>query len=106
MEQYLSPAAQEHYDQVQHWLGVLGVKFEKDKNLVRGLDYYTRTAFEFHHGELGATVALGGGGRYDSLIRECGGPDTPSIGFSLGTERVLLAALRDSRGARTQAGDT
>ncbi|MBN2290643.1 MAG: histidine--tRNA ligase [Candidatus Glassbacteria bacterium] len=95
MEEYLSQEAREHYDQVQHWLRVLGVSFEKDKNLVRGLDYYTRTAFEVHHGELGATVALGGGGRYDGLVAECGGPDTPGIGFSLGTERVLLAIEQD-----------
>jgi len=98
MEQYLSDQASEHYREVQHWLGVLGVSFEKDKNLVRGLDYYTRTTFEFHHGELGATVALGGGGRYDRLVEECGGPETPAIGFSLGTERVLLAASRDRAG--------
>ena len=64
---------------------------------MRGLDYYTRTTFEFHHGELGASVAIGGGGRYDRLVSEIGGPDTPAIGFSLGTERVLLAAERDSQ---------
>ena len=96
MEESLSAEAGEHYRQVQHWLEVLGVQYEKDKNLVRGLDYYTRTAFEFHHGELGASVALGGGGRYDSLVAECGGPDTPGIGFSLGTERVLLAIEQDA----------
>jgi len=95
LEEYLNPASREHYKEVQHWLNVLGVPFEKDKNLVRGLDYYTRTTFEFHHGELGASVALGGGGRYDLLIAECGGPDTPAIGFSLGTERVLLAVSQD-----------
>ncbi len=97
MEDSLSTEAGEHYRQVQHWLEVLGVQYEKDKNLVRGLDYYTRTAFEFHHGELGASVALGGGGRYDSLVAECGGPDTPGIGFSLGTERVLLAIEQDEK---------
>lgn len=102
MEEYLSDQAREHYINVQHWLGVLGVSFEKDKNLVRGLDYYTRTTFEFHHGELGAPVALGGGGRYDRLVEECGGPETPAIGFSLGTERVLLAVSRD----RADQGDT
>jgi len=100
MEQYLSDNDREHYEKVQHWLSVLGVSFEKDKNLVRGLDYYTRTTFEFHHGELGASVALGGGGRYDLLVEECGGPQTPAIGFSLGTERVLLAASRDQGGGQ------
>ena len=103
MEKYLSDQAREHYEEVQHWLGVLGVSFEKDKNLVRGLDYYTRTTFEFHHGELGASVALGGGGRYDLLVEECGGPQTPAIGFSLGTERVLLAASRDRAGKQDKA---
>ncbi len=97
MEDYLNDESAEHYEQVQARLKRLGVKFEKDKHLVRGLDYYTRTTFEFHHGELGASVALGGGGRYDRLVREIGGPDTPAIGFSLGTERVLLAAERDRR---------
>jgi len=97
MEEYLSAEAAGHYSQVQHGLGLLGVAFEKDKNLVRGLDYYTRTAFEFHHGELGASAALGGGGRYDGLVAECGGPDTPGIGFSLGTERVLLALDQDEK---------
>ncbi|MEA1997572.1 MAG: histidine--tRNA ligase, partial [Gemmatimonadota bacterium] len=83
MEECLNLESREHYLEVQHWLEVLGVPFEKDKSLVRGLDYYTRTTFEYHHGELGASVALGGGGRYDLLIAECGGPDTPAIGFSL-----------------------
>jgi histidyl-tRNA synthetase len=96
IEEYLSAEAREHYEQVQHLLGVLDIEFEKDKNLVRGLDYYTRTAFEVHHGDLGATVALGGGGRYDGLVAECGGPDTPGIGFSLGTERVLMAIEKDA----------
>jgi histidyl-tRNA synthetase len=95
IEGYLSNESGEHYENVQARLTQLGVKYEKDKHLVRGLDYYTRTAFEFHHGELGSSVAVGGGGRYDRLVSEIGGPDTPAIGFSLGTERVLLAAERD-----------
>lgn len=101
IEDHLSIPAREHYEQVQRWLGVLGIEYVRDRRLVRGLDYYTRTAFEYHHGELGSTVALGGGGRYDGLIRQCGGPDTPAIGFSLGTERVLLAAEKDRQ---TEAG--
>ncbi|MFH1069803.1 MAG: histidine--tRNA ligase [Candidatus Glassbacteria bacterium] len=96
IEGYLSPEARGHYAEVLEWLRRLGLEYEKDKNLVRGLDYYTRTTFEFHHGELGGSVALGGGGRYDRLVAECGGPDTPAIGFSLGTERVLLAAATDA----------
>ncbi|MBW7994966.1 MAG: histidine--tRNA ligase [Candidatus Glassbacteria bacterium] len=100
IEDYLSPESSEHYAQVQEKLAQLGVNYEKDKHMVRGLDYYTRTTFEFYHGELGGSVALGGGGRYDSLVEEIGGPDTPAIGFSLGTERVLLAAERDRQSAR------
>ncbi|HLA40899.1 MAG TPA: histidine--tRNA ligase [Candidatus Glassbacteria bacterium] len=101
MEDYLSQAARGHYAEVLSWLERLGIAYEKDKHLVRGLDYYTRTTFEFHHGELGASVAVGGGGRYDRLVADCGGPDTPAIGFSLGTERVLLAVDAD----REQSGE-
>jgi histidyl-tRNA synthetase len=57
--------------------------------LVRGLDYYTRTVFEVHSDQLGAQSAVGGGGRYDNLVREFGGPDTPAIGFSIGMERLI-----------------
>jgi len=105
IEDSLSPESRAHYEAVQRWLGVLKVDFVKDPRLVRGLDYYTRTAFEYHHGELGSSVALGGGGRYDRLIAECGGPDTPSIGFSLGEERVLLAASQDSQLAAQPAAE-
>ncbi len=95
IEDSLNQSSREHYEAVMRWLETLGVEFVKDPRLVRGLDYYTRTAFEYHHEGLGGSVALGGGGRYDRLIADCGGPDTPSIGFSLGQERVLLAASQD-----------
>jgi histidyl-tRNA synthetase len=67
------------------------LKFELDANLVRGLDYYTKTAFEIQYTPLGAQSALCGGGRYDGLVEQIGGPATPGIGFAMGIERVLLA---------------
>ena len=99
IEDYLTGDAAKHYGEVLEWLEKFGVPYEKDKNLVRGLDYYTRTTFEFHHTGLGASVAVGGGGRYDNLVSECGGPDMPGIGFSLGCERLLLAIDTDKEAA-------
>jgi histidyl-tRNA synthetase len=66
--------------------------YEVDPTLVRGIDYYTRTVFEFESERLGAQAALGGGGRYDGLIEQLGGPATPGVGWALGVERMLLAA--------------
>ena len=80
-----------HFDAVQAGLGRAGVKFALDPRLVRGLDYYTRTAFEVHDPARGAQSALGGGGRYDGLIEDVGGPSVPGVGFSAGLERILLA---------------
>ncbi|MGI6453504.1 MAG: histidine--tRNA ligase [Syntrophomonadaceae bacterium] len=81
----------QHYLTVQKVLQENGISFIHDDSLVRGLDYYTNTAFEVHIPEIGAQSAIGGGGRYDGLIKECGGPNLPGIGFALGLERVLLA---------------
>jgi histidyl-tRNA synthetase len=67
------------------------VAYSADPYLVRGLDYYTRTVFEVYCGGTGAQSALCGGGRYDALVAECGGPDTPAIGFSAGVERMVAA---------------
>ena len=72
-------------------LTAAGVDYVVDHNLVRGLDYYTKTAFEIQYAPLGAQSAVCGGGRYDGLIEEIGGPATPGIGFAMGMERVLLA---------------
>ena len=72
-------------------LDAAGIVYVLDDRLVRGLDYYTRTVFEVQHGGLGAQNAVGGGGRYDRLIEEVGGPETPGVGFSSGLERILLA---------------
>ena len=80
-----------HFEQVQSLLTEAGVEFELDPRLVRGLDYYTKTAFEIKYAPLGAQSAVAGGGRYDGLIEEMGGNPTPAVGFATGLERVLLA---------------
>jgi len=80
-----------HFDAVRAGLDVLGVPYELDPKLVRGLDYYTRTAFEVHDLARGAQSALGGGGRYDGLVQDVGGPAVPGVGFSAGLERILNA---------------
>jgi histidyl-tRNA synthetase len=80
-----------HYDTVRRHLTDLGVSWEEAPRLVRGLDYYTRTTFEFVHDGLGAQSAVGGGGRYDGLSEEIGGPALPAIGWALGVDRTVLA---------------
>ncbi len=80
-----------HYGVVKSTLEKTGIKYQQDHNLVRGLDYYTKTAFEIHIPSIGAQSAIGGGGRYDGLVSACGGPEVPGIGFALGLERLLLA---------------
>jgi len=87
----LDRESKEHWDQVLAGLEQLGIAYSIDHGLVRGLDYYTRTAFEVHDRSLGAQSALGGGGRYDGLIEALGGPSTPGVGFSIGLDRTLLA---------------
>jgi histidyl-tRNA synthetase len=82
---------QSHHAAVRAGLDALDVAYSENPRLVRGLDYYTRTAFEVHYPPLGAQSALGGGGRYDGLIEACGGPPTPAVGFSAGIERALVA---------------
>ena len=90
-----------HFEEVQALLGGLELAFEVEPRLVRGLDYYTRTAFEFVAEGLGSQNAVGGGGRYDGLSEALGGPPLPGIGFGLGLERILLAS-----GAQGEAGDS
>ena len=80
-----------HYDAVREYLRILGVRWTEAPRLVRGLDYYTRTTFEFSHALLGAQSGIGGGGRYDGLMAAIGGADLSGIGFGLGTDRTLLA---------------
>ena len=84
---YLCDDCREHFDKVKKMLTDLGVNFEIDAGIVRGLDYYTRTVFEFVSEDDGLTVL--GGGRYDGLVKEVGGQDTPAIGFAMGAERLL-----------------
>src|SRR3954451_1437735 len=88
----LAPEDAEHLDQVRTLLEAAGQRYELDGTLVRGLDYYTRTVFEFESGALGAQSALGGGGRYDLLVEQLGGPPTPGVGWAAGIERILLAS--------------
>jgi histidyl-tRNA synthetase len=92
MVDHLSGEAAEHFARVRDGLESLGIEFEISPRLVRGLDYYTRTTFEFASDALeGAQNAIGGGGRYDRLVEDLGGPPTPGIGFALGVDRILLA---------------
>jgi histidyl-tRNA synthetase len=88
----LSAEDAEHFAEVRALLDEAGMPYEIDTTLVRGLDYYTRTVFEFESERLGAQAALGGGGRYDGLVEELGGPPTPGVGWAAGVERILLAA--------------
>ena len=80
----------EHVEGLKEALDNLGIKYNIDKNIVRGLDYYTKTVFEFVSQNIGAQGTVCGGGRYDGLIEACGGPSTPGIGFAIGIERLLL----------------
>ncbi len=89
---YLSPDASAHLSAVSRGLEALGVPYEVDEGLVRGLDYYTMTVFEAKSRALGAQDTVGAGGRYNSLIPDLGGPDLGGIGFGTGVERILLAA--------------
>lgn len=87
---YLCEACQKHFSGVLEYLDDLGVAYELNPLLVRGLDYYTRTVFEFYGEREGAQSALGGGGRYDALVEILGGQPTPAVGFALGLERIAL----------------
>ena len=85
----------QHYVQVRNYLGRFGIDYRENKKLVRGLDYYTRTVFEFKHGGLGAQDTIIAGGRYDLLMKELGGLDTPCTGWAMGPERFLLTLPDD-----------
>lgn len=88
---FLNEETADHYARVKELLEELDISFVEDPHLVRGLDYYTRTAFELISPDLGAQDALGGGGRYDLLIEEVGGQPTPAVGFASGIERLMIA---------------
>jgi len=87
---YLCSDCQLHFQSVQKYLGAMGIPFQLNPRLVRGLDYYTRTVFEIEPREKGGQSTLGGGGRYDNLIEELGGKPTPAVGFAAGLERIIL----------------
>ncbi len=87
---YLGPDSQAHFQQVQQHLNNLGIPYQLNPCLVRGLDYYTHTAFEILTPDLGAQATVCGGGRYDRLVAELGGPNTPAIGWAIGLERLIL----------------
>jgi histidyl-tRNA synthetase len=102
LRDYLSTEDTEHFAQVRELLDVAGVVYELDPTLVRGLDYYTRTLFEFTSDALGAQSGVAGGGRYDGLIAQLGGPPTPGMGWAAGVERIMLAG---DAGAATATGE-
>ncbi|MGL5872096.1 MAG: histidine--tRNA ligase [Xenococcaceae cyanobacterium] len=87
---YLGDASKKHFDRVRKLLSDLGIEYEIDHCLVRGLDYYTHTAFEIKSDDLGAQATVCGGGRYDGLIAELGGAETPAVGWAIGMERLVL----------------
>jgi histidyl-tRNA synthetase len=101
----LCDACRAHFEEVRRYLDAFGVPYTLDSTLVRGLDYYTRTTFEFVGPDEGAQSTICGGGRYDGLIEELGGPPTPGIGFGAGVERLVLALEREGISAAPSALD-
>jgi histidyl-tRNA synthetase len=101
----LDDASRAHFEQVLAALDACGVPYEQDHRLVRGLDYYTRTTFEFQHGGLGAQNALLGGGRYDGLSEAIGGPRAPGIGFAIGEDRLVLTLQAQAAAAAAAKAD-
>jgi histidyl-tRNA synthetase len=104
ISQFLDEGCRRHFQDVQEILKAVEVPFTLNDRLVRGLDYYTRTAFEFTHGALGAQNAILGGGRYDGLSEALGGPSAPGIGFAIGEDRLVLA-LKESAEAVARKPD-
>ncbi len=96
---YLNDESKNYFEQVKSYLTMMGIEYEVDKNLVRGLDYYNHTAFEIMSEAegFGAITTLAGGGRYNGLVEELGGPDTPGIGFGMGFERLLMALEAENK---------
>jgi histidyl-tRNA synthetase len=93
--EYLSEESKSNFEAVQRYLTAMGISFTINPRMVRGLDYYTGTTFEFIHPDLGAQSGIGGGGRYDGLMEILGGQSLSGIGFGLGVDRALLAALAE-----------
>ncbi|GAB2649614.1 histidine--tRNA ligase [Prescottella soli] len=103
MLDHLSESAKAHFDQVLAHLDALGVPYVINPRMVRGLDYYTKTTFEFVHDGLGAQSGIGGGGRYDGLMAQLGGQPLSGIGFGLGVDRTVLALAAEGKSASTPA---
>ena len=103
MTDYLCTDCKAHYDTVRGLLDSLGIPFTDAPRLVRGLDYYNRTTYEFDHALLGAQSGIGGGGRYDGLSEDIGGPPLPGIGFAGGLDRIVLAIESERAGASARA---
>lgn len=102
---YLCDDCKAHFDRLRKYLDDMEIEYEVDPSIVRGLDYYTRTVFEFKYPSLGAQDAIGGGGRYDGLIEELGGSKTPAIGFAFGIERLILALNEEGKIPKTEGLD-
>lgn len=90
MINHLCDECNDHFEKVKEYLQIAGIEYKIDPKIVRGLDYYTKTAFEFISNEIGSQSTVCGGGRYDKLVEELGGPQTPAVGFGMGMERLLL----------------
>jgi histidyl-tRNA synthetase len=88
--EHLGNSSRRHFEAVQQYLTDLGISYQINPRLVRGLDYYTHTAFEIISDDLGAQATVCGGGRYDGLVEELGGPETPAVGWAIGMERLVL----------------
>ncbi|HHV71936.1 MAG TPA: histidine--tRNA ligase [Clostridia bacterium] len=99
LAEYLCSNCDEHFTAVKHYLDLLNIEYVEDPRLVRGLDYYTNTAFEIISTSLGAQSSICGGGRYNGLVEACGGSPTPGIGFAIGLERLLLLLPEDTTGS-------
>ena len=93
---YLCDDCKAHFEDLQKYLSIAGLDFTVNPNIVRGLDYYTRTVFEFVTTDLGSQGTVCGGGRYDNLVKQLGGPDIPCVGFGMGIERILM--LMEAKG--------
>jgi histidyl-tRNA synthetase len=98
---HLCASCKAHHDRVRELLADLGITWEDTPRLVRGLDYYTRTTYEFDHPLLGAQSGIGGGGRYDGLSEDIGGPPLPGIGFAVGVDRIILAVEAEGLAQQT-----
>lgn len=99
LEDFICDECKNHFEELKKYLDEVNIKYEIDKMLVRGLDYYTRTVFEVKSAKLGAQSAVLGGGRYDGLVEMLGGKPTPAVGFALGVERLynLIEKTEDSK---------